>query len=187
MGAYWKSIRSGKLNSSSLFEEYGDQIAGIVTEFPTNPLLQSGDLQTARSLCDQAGALLIIDPTMASPKNAKITSLADVVVNSLTKYAGWEGDVMMGSLAFPQSSALGQSLFEPTRARICPPYKRDLCAWPSRSPPTMILLSGPINRPLRWLLFCKATRVFEKFIGLTKMGMEKTIKKWQGADARAAT
>jgi cystathionine gamma-synthase len=110
----------------SLFEEYGDQIAGIITEFPTNPLLQSGDLQTARSLCDQAGALLIIDPTMASPKNAKITSLADVVVNSLTKYAGWEGDVMMGSLAFPQSSALGQSLFEPTRARICAPYKRDL-------------------------------------------------------------
>ncbi len=110
----------------SLFEEYGDQIAGIVTEFPTNPLLQSGDLQTARSLCDQAGALLIIDPTMASPKNAKITSLADVVVNSLTKYAGWEGDVMMGSLAFPKSSALGQSLFEPTRARICAPYKRDL-------------------------------------------------------------
>ena len=38
---------------------------------------------------------------MASPKNAKITNLADVVVNSLTKYAGWEGDVMMGSLAFP--------------------------------------------------------------------------------------
>jgi cystathionine gamma-synthase len=110
----------------SLFEQYGDQIAGIVTEFPTNPLLQSGDLQTARSLCDQAGALLIIDPTMASPKNAKITSLADVVVNSLTKYAGWEGDVMMGSLAFPQSSALGQSLFEPTRARICAPYQRDL-------------------------------------------------------------
>ena len=110
----------------SLFEKYGDQIAGIVTEFPTNPLLQSGDLQTARSLCDQAGALLIIDPTMASPKNAKITSLADVVVNSLTKYAGWEGDVMMGSLAFPKSSALGQSLFEPTRARICAPYKRDL-------------------------------------------------------------
>jgi len=110
----------------SLFEQYGDQIAGIVTEFPTNPLLQSGDLQTARSLCDQAGALLIIDPTMVSPKNAKITNLADVVVNSLTKYAGWEGDVMMGSLAFPQSSTLGQALFEPTKARICPPYQRDL-------------------------------------------------------------
>jgi len=110
----------------SLFEKYGDQIAGVVTEFPTNPLLQSGNLQTARSLCDQVGALLIIDPTMASPKNAKITNLADIVVNSLTKYAGWEGDVMMGSLAFPKSSVSGQSLFEPTRARICTPYKRDL-------------------------------------------------------------
>ena len=40
---------------------------------------------------------------MVSAKNAKITHLADVVINSLTKYAGWEGDVMMGSLAFPDA------------------------------------------------------------------------------------
>ena len=110
----------------SLFQQYGDQIAGVVTEFPTNPLLQAGDLELVRSLCDQADALLIIDPTMVSPKNAKITPLADVVVNSLTKYAGWEGDVMMGSLAFPQSSRAGGELFQAVQELICPPYRRDL-------------------------------------------------------------
>ena len=99
----------------SLFEEFGDQIAGVVTEFPTNPLLQAGDLEKVKELCIKQDALLVIDPTMVSPKNAKITSLADVVVNSLTKYAGWEGDVMMGSLAFPQSSTLGKNLFEQTK------------------------------------------------------------------------
>ena len=31
---------------------------------------------------DRKFALLAIDPAMASPKNAKITNLADVVVNS---------------------------------------------------------------------------------------------------------
>ncbi len=110
----------------TIFKKYGEQIAGIVTEFPTNPLLQSGDLEMARSLCDQANALLIVDPTMVSPKNAKITHLADVVVNSLTKYAGWKGDVMMGSLAFPGHSVHGQELLGRTRELICPPYRGDL-------------------------------------------------------------
>ena len=110
----------------SLFDKYGNEIAGVVTEFPTNPLLQAGDLELVRKLCDQSGALLIIDPTMVSPKNAKITSTADVVVNSLTKYAGWEGDVMMGSLAFPQCSKLGKELFLRTEELICPPYHRDI-------------------------------------------------------------
>ena len=86
-----------------IFQQYGDKIAGLVTEFPTNPLLQAGDLEQVKSWCDQYNALLFIDPTMVSAKNAKITHLADVVINSLTKYAGWEGDVMMGSLAFPDA------------------------------------------------------------------------------------
>ena len=110
----------------SIFHNRGEHIAGIVTEFPTNPLLQSGDLTEVRKLCHQADALLVIDPTMVSPQNAKITELADVVVNSLTKYAGWEGDVMMGSLAFPRSSILGQQLRHPTSQLICPPHRRDL-------------------------------------------------------------
>ena len=111
---------------TSLFRELGEQIAGVITEFPTNPLLQAGDLEKVKQLCIKHNALLVIDPTMVSPKNAKITSLADVVVNSLTKYAGWEGDVMMGSLAFPKSSTLGKNLFEQTKSKICPPYSRDL-------------------------------------------------------------
>ena len=119
---------------ASLFQQYGDQIAGVVTEFPTNPLLQAGDLELVRSLCDQADALLIIDPTMVSPKNAKITPLADVVVNSLTKYAGWEGDVMMGSLAFPQSSRAGGELFQAVQELICPPYRRDLARMAEQIP-----------------------------------------------------
>jgi len=109
-----------------VFREHGADIAGIVTEFPTNPLLQSGDLEKARALCEDADALLVIDPTMASPKNAQVTHMADVVVNSLTKYAGWEGDVMMGSLAFPRSSERGRKLFDQTKAKISPPYSRDL-------------------------------------------------------------
>ena len=39
---------------------------------PTNPLLQAGDLEKVKELCIKQDALLVIDPTMVSPKNAKI-------------------------------------------------------------------------------------------------------------------
>ena len=59
-----------------IFEKHGERIAGIVTEFPTNPLLHSCNLERVKELCLKSNALLVIDPTMASPKNAKISGLA---------------------------------------------------------------------------------------------------------------
>jgi cystathionine gamma-synthase len=47
-------------------------------------------------------------------------------VNSLTKYASWQGDLMIGSLVFPDHSKLGAELFELTKSLICPPFARDL-------------------------------------------------------------
>ncbi len=109
-----------------IFSRYGNKIAGVVTEFPTNPLLQSCDLECVRVICEKVGAMLIIDPTMASPKNSKVADLGDVLVNSLTKYASWEGDLMIGSLVFPEHSKIGKELFEATKETICPPFDRDL-------------------------------------------------------------
>ena len=63
---------------------------------------------------------------MASPKNAKVSRFADVVVNSLTKYAGCEGDVMMGSLGFPTQLVFGERIIRKTAELLCPPFLRDL-------------------------------------------------------------
>ena len=41
-----------------IFRTQGDQIAGIVTEFPTNPLLESFDLVRIKELCDLTTACL---------------------------------------------------------------------------------------------------------------------------------
>ena len=170
---------------SSLFEKHGDSIAGVITEFPTNPLLQAGDLEKARGLCDQADALLVVDPTMVSPKNARITGMADVVVNSLTKYAGWEGDVMMGSLAFPRSSKLGRELFEVTQSIICPPYSRDLTRMAEQIPyydnfiervnaqtleVAEFLQNHPKVKHLHWAYQNKYAKNFEKFAGANRPG-----------------
>ena len=77
-------------------------------------------LKKVRSLCDSVDGMLIVDPTMASPKNSKVAELADALVNSLTKYASWEGDVMIGSLVFPEHSRIGNEIFEDTKKSICP-------------------------------------------------------------------
>ena len=109
-----------------IFKEHGTRIAGVITEFPTNPLLQCCDLEKLKALCNQYGSLLVVDPTMVSPKNAKVSNHADVVVNSLTKYANWEGDVMMGSLVFPESSEKGRILMTRVAQTRTPPFSRDL-------------------------------------------------------------
>ncbi len=111
---------------NNLFEKYGDKIAGVVTEFPSNPLLHSCDLEQVSQLCRIHNSLLIVDPTMASPKNAKVCRYADIVINSLTKYANWEGDVMLGSLVFPSFSPLGLEVREYAEQLLTPPFSKDL-------------------------------------------------------------
>lgn len=108
-----------------IFQAYGNEIAGVVTEFPSNPLLHSCDLEKVRHLCDRHNSLLIVDPTMVSPKNAKVTNLADIVINSLTKYANWQGDVMMGSAVFPKSSAKGMEIKKSASKLITAPFSKD--------------------------------------------------------------
>jgi cystathionine gamma-synthase len=63
---------------------------------------------------------------MASPKNAKVSGYADVVINSLTKYANWEGDVMMGSAVFPKSSTLGLEIKRKAVEYSTRPFIRDM-------------------------------------------------------------
>ena len=165
-----------------IFQTYGDQIAGVVTEFPTNPLLQAGDLEKVRSLCDKYSSLLIIDPTMVSPKNAKITHLADVVVNSLTKYAGWEGDVMMGSLAFPRSSVLGRELFSSIREMICPPYPRDLVRMAEQIPYYDNFIERANTHTLRVVEFLQNHKKVKKVHWVYQEGFGGNYEKFAGPE-----
>ncbi len=109
-----------------LFSDRGSEIAAVVTEVPTNPLFHTCDLDEVRNLCRANGAMLVADPTMASPRNVKVADHADVIVNSLTKYAANEGDVMLGCLAFPKGSTFQDGWIDGVRRYIAPPYARDL-------------------------------------------------------------
>lgn len=82
-----------------------DAIRGAVTsrtrlihvETPTNPMMRLTDLEGAASIAHDAGALLSVDNTFASPFNQQPLSLgADIVVHSTTKYLNGHSDVVGG-------------------------------------------------------------------------------------------
>ncbi len=68
-------------------------------ETPSNPLLRITDIAGLAKLGRDAGALVVVDNTFASPALQQPLSLgADVVVHSATKYLGGHSDVVGGAL-----------------------------------------------------------------------------------------
>jgi cystathionine gamma-synthase len=79
-------------------------------ETPTNPLLGIADIAALAAVAHDAGALLAVDNTFASPYLQQPLALgADVVVHSTTKYLGGHSDVVGGALV-AADAALGQEL-----------------------------------------------------------------------------
>lgn len=89
----------------------------VWVETPTNPLLKLVDIAAVAAVAREAGALLAVDNTFASPYFQRPLELgADLVVHSSTKYLGGHSDVIGGAaitnrpethraLAFVQNAA----------------------------------------------------------------------------------
>lgn len=68
-------------------------------ETPTNPLMKIADIAALATLGHEAGALVVVDNTFASPALQQPLALgADVVVYSTTKYLGGHSDVVGGAV-----------------------------------------------------------------------------------------
>jgi cystathionine gamma-synthase len=82
----------------------------IWCETPTNPLLNIADIAALAEVAHEAGALLVVDNTFASPYLQRPLTLgADVVVHSTTKYLGGHSDVVGGGLV-TADAGLGEQL-----------------------------------------------------------------------------
>ncbi|REE96106.1 cystathionine gamma-synthase [Thermomonospora umbrina] len=82
----------------------------IWVETPTNPLLGIADIEALAAVARDAGALLVVDNTFASPYLQRPLTLgADVVVHSTTKYLGGHSDVVGGALV-AADAGLGERL-----------------------------------------------------------------------------
>jgi cystathionine gamma-synthase len=87
-----------------------DRTRVIWCETPTNPLLGIADIAALAEIAHDAGALLVVDNTFASPYLQQPLALgADVVVHSTTKYLGGHSDVVGGALV-SADAALGERL-----------------------------------------------------------------------------
>ncbi len=109
-----------------IFAKQGERIAGIITETPTNPLMQTCDINKIFQLTKKYGAVFLTDPTMVTPFNINILPHSDLVINSLTKYAANEGDVMGGALVFNKESQFYEDLKNEIPKFTLSPYIRDL-------------------------------------------------------------
>ena len=86
----------------SILEEYlkenKNRVLAIITEVPTNPLVKTADLEKLRELCNKYNIVLVVDSTFATPYNLNLKPYADIFVESLTKFACGNADVLMGAI-----------------------------------------------------------------------------------------
>jgi len=109
-----------------IFAERGDRIAGVLAEVPTNPLVQTPDVGALAALCRRHSAKLVLDPSLASAFSVDCMPHADLVVTSLTKYTGNEGDVIAGLVAVNPGARGADVLRRGVASAVEPPYPRDL-------------------------------------------------------------
>lgn len=84
----------------------------VWVETPSNPLLRIVDIAGLTRLGHEAGALVVVDNTFASPALQQPLALgADVVVHSTTKYLGGHSDVVGGALVFADAELAERAQF----------------------------------------------------------------------------
>ncbi|ALX65552.1 cystathionine gamma-synthase [Microbacterium sp. XT11] len=85
----------------------------VWVETPSNPLLKIVDITVLAEVAHEAGAVLVVDNTFASPALQQPLSLgADLVVHSTTKYLGGHSDVLGGAVVFADDRFAEQVAFQ---------------------------------------------------------------------------
>jgi cystathionine gamma-synthase len=89
-----------------------DRTRMVWCETPTNPLLGIADIAALATIAHEAGALLAVDNTFATPYLQRPIALgADIVMHSMTKYLGGHSDVIGGALVVNDGELAEQVAF----------------------------------------------------------------------------
>ena len=109
-----------------LLKTCGHEVVGIITEAPSNPLMQTPDLEAVQFLAQQAGCAVVIDTSIGTSYNLNTLPYSDVVCESLTKFASGAVDTMMGVSVINESSIFAADLIPIIREIAISPYQRDI-------------------------------------------------------------
>lgn len=74
------------------------KVAVLITEVLSNPLLQCVDLRRLYELCHRFSVKLIVDNTLATPFSVDILLYCDLAVESLSKFACGNADLLFGAI-----------------------------------------------------------------------------------------
>jgi cystathionine beta-lyase len=86
-------------DTSEVREAVNSKTKLIWVETPTNPMMNIIDIEAMSTVAKEAGAMLCVDNTFATPYLQTPLDLgADIVMHSVTKYLGGHSDVVMGAL-----------------------------------------------------------------------------------------
>jgi cystathionine gamma-synthase len=86
-------------DEAAVGRELATGAALVLAETPTNPALKVLDLTRLAELCRDAGTLLAVDNTFATPYLQRVLDFGcDVAVYSATKYLGGHSDLVAGAL-----------------------------------------------------------------------------------------
>lgn len=93
----------------------------IHVETPTNPMMSITDLAAASGIAREAGVLLSVDNTFASPFNQRPLELgADLVIHSVTKYLNGHSDMVGGLVVVADDELHGRLRFLQNAAGAIP-------------------------------------------------------------------
>src|SRR5881227_1191869 len=95
----------------SLADHLDERTRIVWIETPSNPMLSVVDIRAVADAAHDAGAIVVVDNTFATPYLQQPLALgADVVVHSLTKYLGGHSD-LIGGFAATNDPTVAERLF----------------------------------------------------------------------------
>lgn len=150
-------VKVSKVNMSDLDEvraAVNAETRLIYAETPANPIMRLTDIEAIASIAREAGALLAVDSTFATPVATRPIELgADIVVHSLTKYLGGHGDALGGAVIGDHDTlaALRQKIAVRTGGVISP-----FNAW--------LIIRGLATLPLRMEAHQRAAQAMAEFL-----------------------
>jgi cystathionine gamma-synthase len=105
-------LAAEEIGGPELRDQVDESTRIVWLETPTNPLLNVVDIRGAAEAAHEAGAIVVVDHTFATPYLQRPLELgADVVVHSTTKYLGGHSDIIGGFAATNDPTIAERLLF----------------------------------------------------------------------------
>ena len=89
-------------------EKNHKNVAVLITEVVSNPLLQVVNLPELYKLCQQFSVKLIVDNTLATPFCTAVLPYCDIVIESLSKFACGNADLLFGAIIVKDKVLISQ-------------------------------------------------------------------------------